>query len=47
LTEPGAGYIGGDDFFGAGSSNLLRDVDINEITSLTASNQPRPAEPFQ
>jgi hypothetical protein len=43
LTEPGAGYVGGDDFFGAGSSNLLRDVDINEITSLTASNQPRPS----
>jgi hypothetical protein len=42
LTEPGAGYIGGDDFFGAGSKNLLRDVDINEIALLKASNQPKP-----
>jgi len=42
LTEPGPGYIGGDDFFGAGSANLLRDVDINEIALLKASNQPKP-----
>lgn len=42
LTEPGAGYIGGDKFFGAGSDRLLRLVDINEVTQLRASNQPRP-----
>jgi hypothetical protein len=42
LTEPGAGYVGGDDFFGDGSKNLLRDVDINEIALLKASNQPKP-----
>jgi len=43
LTEPGQGYVGGDDFFGAGSLNLLRDVDINEIAQLKASNQPKPS----
>jgi len=43
LTEPGAGYVGGDDFFGIGSANLLRDVDINEIALLKASNQPSPS----
>lgn len=43
LTEPGAGYVGGDDFFGEGSKNLLRDVDINEIALLKASNQPKPS----
>jgi hypothetical protein len=43
LTEPGAGYVGGDAFFGAGSGNLLRDVDINEIALLKASNQPTPS----
>ena len=43
LTEPGAGYVGGDEFFGAGSANLLRDVDINETALLRASNQPRPS----
>jgi hypothetical protein len=43
LTEPGAGYVGGDEFFGAGSANLLRNVDINEIDLLKASNQPTPS----
>ncbi|MBI3666746.1 MAG: hypothetical protein HY236_11090, partial [Acidobacteria bacterium] len=42
VTEPGAGYVGGDDFFGPGSSNLLRLVDINEVALLKASNQPKP-----
>jgi hypothetical protein len=42
LTEPGPGYIGGDEFFGSGSDRLLRLVDINEVTQLKASNQPRP-----
>ena len=43
LTEPGTGYVGGDEFFGAGSANLLRNVDINEIALLKASNQPTPS----
>lgn len=43
LTEPGTGYVGGDEFFGAGSANLLRNVDIDEITLLKASNQPTPS----
>ncbi len=42
LTEPGTGYVGGDDFFGSGSPNLLRYVDINEVTLLKATNQPKP-----
>lgn len=42
ITEPGAGYVGGDNFFGAGSGNLLRLVDINEVALLKASNQPKP-----
>lgn len=42
LTEPGTGYVGGDEFFGESSKNLLRDVDLNEIASLKASNQPKP-----
>ena len=41
LTEPGEGYVGGDDFFGE-SGKLLRYVDINETTQLKASNQPKP-----
>lgn len=43
LTEPGTGYVGGDEFFGAGSANLLRNVDIDEIDLLKASNQPAPS----
>jgi hypothetical protein len=43
LTEPGTGYVGGDEFFGAGSADLLRNVDINEIDLLKASNQPAPS----
>ena len=42
LTEPGTGYVGGDAFFGSGSANLLRSVDINEVAQLKASNQPKP-----
>jgi Z1 domain len=42
LTEPGPGYVGGDEFFGEGSKNLLRDVDIDEIALLKATNQPKP-----
>jgi len=42
LTEPGSGYVGGDEFFGSGSANLLRLVDINEVALLKATNQPKP-----
>lgn len=42
LTEPGAGYVGGDEFFGSGSARMLRLVDINEVAQLKASNQPKP-----
>ena len=43
LTEPGPSYIGGDAFFGSGSKDLLRFVLLNEVTLLTASNQPKPS----
>jgi hypothetical protein len=42
LTEPGVGYVGGDAFFGSGSAHLLRDVDIDEVALLKATNQPKP-----
>jgi hypothetical protein len=42
LTEPGAGYVGGDEFFGAGNVHLLRSVDIDEVALLKATNQPKP-----
>ena len=42
LTEPGSGYVGGDAFFGSGSAHLLRDVDIDEVALLKATNQPKP-----
>lgn len=43
VTEPGPNYVGGDSFFGTGSANLLRIVDLNEVTLLKASNQPKPS----
>ncbi len=42
LSEPGQGYVGGDQFFGTGRNNLLRIVDLNEVSQLLASNQPTP-----
>src|SRR3984885_13105317 len=42
VTEPGSAYVGGEAFFGAGASNLLRIVDLNEVTQLKATNQPKP-----
>lgn len=42
VTEPGSSYVGGDAFFGSGASKLLRIVDLNEVTQLKASNQPKP-----
>lgn len=42
LSEPGAGYAGGDEFFGAGRDSLLRLVDMAEVNQLRATNQPSP-----
>lgn len=42
VTEPGSSYVGGEAFFGSGASRLLRIVDLNEVTQLKASNQPKP-----
>lgn len=41
LSHPGADYVGGDDFF-RDDSELVREFDINDITVLTAGNQPMP-----
>src|SRR5262249_42626803 len=42
VTEPGSSYIGGDAFFGSGASNLLRMVDLNELTQLKTTTQRKP-----
>jgi hypothetical protein len=42
LSHPGAGYVGGDDFFDDNSA-LVCEFDINDIASLAAGNQPRPS----
>jgi len=42
ISEPGDGYVGGEAFFGSGRTRLLRDVDLNEVVQLLASNQPSP-----
>jgi hypothetical protein len=39
LTEPGEGYVGGDDFFASGSP-LLRSVDLLEVEQLRSTHQP-------
>ena len=41
LSEPGAGYVGGEAFFEAGSQ-LIDYVDLEEIELLRATNQPTP-----
>lgn len=41
LSEPGAGYIGGEAFFGP-NSRLLRYVDLDEVEQLRATHQPSP-----
>ena len=43
LSQPGAGYVGGDAFFGNGKGNFLRLVDLTEVNQLRASNQPAPS----
>lgn len=42
ITEPGPGYVGGEDFFGPRSAKLLRPVDLSEVSQLQATNQPSP-----
>ena len=44
LTEPGPGYVGGDQFFGDPEEKLLEMVDINEVEMLVASKQPNPTQ---
>lgn len=41
LSHPGAGYVGGDDFFGD-ASQLVREFPLGDITALTAGAQPSP-----
>jgi len=41
LSEPGPGYVGGEAFFGS-TSNLLRNVDLNEVSILQTTHQPTP-----
>lgn len=42
LSHPGAGYVGGDDFFGEGST-LVREFPIDDINALTSGAQPSPS----
>ncbi len=39
LSHPGSGYVGGDDFFGEGST-LVREFPIDDIGALTSGSQP-------
>lgn len=41
LSHPGAGYVGGEDFFGDGST-LVREFDLNHIAVLAPGPQPAP-----
>ncbi len=41
LSHPGAAYVGGEDFFGEGSS-LVREFDLNDIAILAPGAQPTP-----
>lgn len=41
LSHPGAEYVGGDDFFGD-ASPLVREFEINDITTLVPGAQPTP-----
>lgn len=41
LADPGKDYVGGEAFFGK-DAELVRMVDVNEIASLKATNQPNP-----
>jgi hypothetical protein len=41
LSHPGAEYVGGEDFFGDGST-LVREFDLNDIAALAPGAQPNP-----
>jgi len=41
LSHPGSGYVGGDDFFGD-DSQLVREFDLDDITTLAPGPQPTP-----
>jgi len=41
LSHPGAGYVGGEDFF-ADTSTLVREFDLNDIAVLAPGPQPNP-----
>lgn len=41
LSEPGPGYVGGDQFFGP-NARILRDVKLSEVDQLRTTNQPSP-----
>lgn len=41
LSHPGAGYVGGKDFFGEGST-LVREFPLNDIAVLAPGHQPHP-----
>ncbi len=41
LSHPGAGYVGGEAFFGE-RSTLVREFPLNDIAALTAASQPTP-----
>lgn len=42
LSHPGGDYVGGDDFFSRGSSKLVREFPLSDLTTLSASSQPAP-----
>lgn len=41
LSHPGAGYVGGEDFFGEGTT-LIREFPLDDIAALTSASQPNP-----
>jgi len=41
LSHPGAGYVGGEDFFGEGTT-LIREFPLDDIGALTSASQPSP-----
>lgn len=41
LSHPGAGYVGGEDFFGEGTT-LIREFPLDDIATLTSASQPSP-----
>lgn len=43
LSHPGSDYVGGDDFFSSGSSALVREFPLADLTTLSAGSQPTPS----